>query len=42
MKFKLHVLPDGKNIDTKLDYVRSSKTACSLVEKLRMSVDKLA
>lgn len=31
-----------KNIDTKLDYVRSNKTASALVEKLRMSVDKLA
>jgi len=42
VKFKLHVLLDGKNVDSKLDCVRFSKTASRLVEKLRMSVDKLA
>jgi hypothetical protein len=31
-----------KNVDSKLDCVCFSKTATRLVEKLRMSVDKLA
>jgi hypothetical protein len=42
VKFKLHVLPDGKNVDSKLDCVRFRKTASGLVENLRMRVDKLA